>query len=317
MASIVSLNRKKGSLKAQLTRIETSLQDKSIEWTKIKIDSKLKNLEKTAYAIDALRTEYFNIVPENEDTSEIEESLIDLEARIDNLEVSLNQLLTPDSKTEKNEKKVDSVSANYKIRLPEIPLPQFSGKYEEWSIFKTEFNNIVSNNDQLTDVQRLYYLRAALQGQAKLLENPEDTFKSLFTALENRFENKRIIVNIHIKAILEFEKITHESAKELSNLVDTINKNMRALNTLGFERNELSDIFISTIILDKLDKESRKQYELSINTSEVPEFDDLISYLEKLSHLAKIKLNLFMKTKQNLFSSAIRIVQKKNVLFVT
>ncbi|XP_035224270.1 uncharacterized protein LOC118196909 [Stegodyphus dumicola] len=205
MATIVAINRKKGSLKAQLTRIETVIADSTSTWTKIKIDAKLKALEKMSVALDTLRSEYYIAVPEKDDTSELEEELLDLEARIDDLEVSFNQMLIDNVA---NINKVDIAKRSCKIKLPEIPRPQFSGKYEEWSMFKIEFNNInyVTSNTQLTDAQKLHYLYAALKGEAKFLQTQEDTFESLFRALENRFENKRILVNIHIKAILEFEK---------------------------------------------------------------------------------------------------------------
>lgn len=45
---------------------------------------------------------------------------------------------------------------------------------------------------------------------AKLLENPEDTFDSLFIASENRFGNKGYIMNVHLEVILEFERIISE-----------------------------------------------------------------------------------------------------------
>lgn len=261
--------------------MEAVVNDDATVWNKIKVESKLKSLEKISSYVDELRMDYYNVIPETDDTTDIENELLDIEARIDKLEVGFNQLSLNENKSSDNSNCHNKSSKSCK--LPEIPLPQFTGKYEEWNMFKTEFSNIVANNKQLSDMQKLHYLHAALKGEAKLLQNPEDTFESLFTALEKRFENKKIIVNIHVKALLEFETISHESSKELRNLVDAINKNIRALKNLGFERNDLSDILLTTIILNKLDKETRKQFELSMNNSEVPKFEDLITYLEKRS----------------------------------
>ncbi|XP_035222514.1 uncharacterized protein LOC118195325 [Stegodyphus dumicola] len=170
--------------------------------TKIKIDAKLKALGKMSIALDALRSEYYIAVPEKDDTSELEEELLDLEARIDDLEVSFNQMLIDNVA---NINKVDIVKSSCKIKLPEIPFPQFSGKYEEWSMFKIEFNNIVTSNTQLTDAQKLHYLHAALKEKQnccklrKILSNH-------YLFMDNRFENKVILINIHIKAILSIRK---------------------------------------------------------------------------------------------------------------
>lgn len=312
MATLVVLNRKRGSLKAQVTRLETLVKDKSVTWTKLKLDTKLKALEKISCSVEELRSEYYVTAPEDQDMTEIETALMELDERVEELEVSFNQLLSIDAKN--ISKSSENCSKNScKIKLPEIPLPQFSGKYEEWSMFKIEFNNIVTNNKELSEVQKLHYLHAALKHEAKLLETPEDTFDSLFKALEKRFENKRILVNRHIKSILEFERITHESSKDIRHLLDAINKNVRALYNLKFERNDFSDILLTTVILDKLDKDTRKQFELSINATEVPKFDNLITFLEKRSQtLESITKNVPLKSKQFESKSKALLINSNN-----
>lgn len=103
---------------------------------------------------------------------------------------------------------------------------------KEWNMFKIQFCRIVTNNEQLSEFQKVPYLHSALKIETKLLETPEDTFDPLFRALENRFENKRIIVNIHLKTILEFERYIQASSKGLRRLVDAMNRNIRVLNKL-------------------------------------------------------------------------------------
>ncbi|GFV74881.1 hypothetical protein TNCV_1041191 [Trichonephila clavipes] len=64
-----------------------------------------------------------------------------------------------------------------------------------------------SMEDKLEELesQKLYYLKASLQGDAKLLEAVDYSFESLITALKTRFENKRLLTETHINAILEIE----------------------------------------------------------------------------------------------------------------
>ncbi|GFS70880.1 DUF1758 domain-containing protein [Trichonephila clavipes] len=169
------------------------------------------------------------------------------------------------------------------IRLPQIPLPEFSGVIAEFSNFKNQFINLISNNEQLNDSQKLYYLRASLKGEAKLLESPSDSFDSLFKALEDRYENKRQLIDSHVLEIINYEKIYSESAKELRALMNCINRNIRALKVLKYEQNDLSDIILINIILQKIDEESKKQFELSLKTAEVPTFDSIMKFLEKRS----------------------------------
>ncbi|GFY74409.1 integrase catalytic domain-containing protein [Trichonephila inaurata madagascariensis] len=183
------------------------------------------------------------------------------------------------------------------IKLPEIPLPKFSGKYEKWSNFKIQFNNIISTNSQLSSEQKLHYLKAALTFETKNLETISDSFESSFKSLEERYENERLIAETQVKAILNLAKLNNESAKDLRNLIDDVNKNIRALKVLEFERNNLSDILILNNILQKLDKETLKQFEYSLNSTENPKSDDFILFLEKCAQvLSNVNKNSFVKS---------------------
>lgn len=170
------------------------------------------------------------------------------------------------------------------IRLPEIPLPIFSGSYEDWGNFKIQFESLISKNSNLSDSQKLFYLRAALKGDAKNIQSTDDTYESLFTALTQRFENKRLLIDSHILSILNHGQL-QDSSKGLRAFIDLIKRNLRALSVLKHERNKLSDALLINIILQKLDKESRRQFELTLSSTQSPEFDDLISFLEKLSSI--------------------------------
>ncbi|GFQ78900.1 uncharacterized protein TNCT_606501 [Trichonephila clavata] len=79
------------------------------------------------------------------------------------------------------------------IKLPKIPT--FTGKLEEWGLFKTQFCDLVIENSQLSDSEKLHYLRGALRGDAEIVETSADDFNSLFKALEQRYENKRVIAD--------------------------------------------------------------------------------------------------------------------------
>ncbi|GFY69668.1 uncharacterized protein TNIN_42821 [Trichonephila inaurata madagascariensis] len=125
----------------------------------------------------------------------------------------------------------------------------------------------------VNESQKLYYLKASLQGDAKLLEAVDDSFESLITELKTRFENKRLLTETHINAILEIEKLTSESARDIRSMTNILNKNFRALKLLGFERNNLSDLLLLNIFLKKINRETRKQFEQSIDSNQIPELD--------------------------------------------
>ncbi|GBM97379.1 hypothetical protein AVEN_162004-1 [Araneus ventricosus] len=251
----------------------------------VEIQIKSKNCYCLQQKVEKLRKQYYEL-PETTDISMEDEALYELEERLETLEVIFKVVL--EDLTSKREKTIKDNSENecsksVKIKLPKIPLPIFDGKYEEWSSFENQFMNLIANNDDLSDSEKLYYLRASLNGEAKQVETEDDTFDSLFKALKERLENKKLIINAHVNAVINFEKIQYASAKDLRNLLDNTRKNLRALKVLEYERNELSDIVLLNILLPKLDKESRKLFESSLETSDVPKLDNFLNVLEKRS----------------------------------
>ncbi|GFX74689.1 integrase catalytic domain-containing protein [Trichonephila clavipes] len=162
--------------------------------------------------IDELKDQYYDIKDISESELQvIEADIQSMEDRLEELEVRIRDILnsliakSSVSSVHNHENAISQTNSKLKleIKLPEIPLPVFRGRYDEWPSFKSQFDNIISNNNDLSESQKLYYLKASLQGDAKLLEAVDDSFESLITALKTRFENKRLLTETHMNAILE------------------------------------------------------------------------------------------------------------------
>ncbi|GFU44783.1 uncharacterized protein TNCV_3150771 [Trichonephila clavipes] len=279
----VCIQRKVDKSILELGRLEAFTSEKTVskDTSVTEIEIKLKKIEQLQINLEKIAEDYCEIEI-FESLEIIQLDIEDINQRIETTEVGLKLLMYSLKNSENVNINLNDNGKN-SIRLPQIPLPEFSGVIAEFSNFKNQFINLISNNEQLNDSQKLYYLRASLKGEAKLLESPSDSFDSLFSALEDRYENKRQLIDSHVLEIINYEKIYSESAKELRALMDCINRNIRALKVLKYEQNDLSDIILIIIILQKIDKESRKQFELSLKTAEVPTFDSIMKFLEKRS----------------------------------
>ncbi|CAL1262782.1 unnamed protein product [Larinioides sclopetarius] len=291
---VTSLNRKRGNIKGQVTRLENALQDKNVgELTLPELQAQLDVVLKLQEKFEILKSDYYKNANETE-FSEAEVALDSIEEDLQNLEVSLKTSINKlkynveylkgqniDSSTKDAHTANNDQPKRATIKLPEIPLPLFNGKFEEWNLFKTQFNSLINENAELSEHEKLHYLRGCLKGEAKIIETSDDDFTSLFKALEQRYENKRVIVDCHIKNILNFPAMKHESAKDLRILLDNIKRNLRSLKILDFNRDKLSNTLLLNIVLDKLDRETRKQYELTLKDNEVPDFDVCLEFLER------------------------------------
>ncbi|GFU70749.1 RNase H domain-containing protein [Trichonephila clavipes] len=64
-------------------------------------------------------------------------------------------------------------------------------------------------------------------------------------------------------------------------MIDCVQKNLRALKVLKNEQNKLSDVLLINILVEKLDRESRRNFELSHKSKTVPTFQEFIEFLEQ------------------------------------
>ncbi|XP_055615181.1 uncharacterized protein LOC129761484 [Toxorhynchites rutilus septentrionalis] len=89
------------------------------------------------------------------------------------------------------------------IRLPEIILPKFSGRLEDWCVFRDTFESAVGSRDDISAVEKMHYLKGLVHGEAARILDPirisEQGYKNAWRSLRLRFENKRQLIKCHIR----------------------------------------------------------------------------------------------------------------------
>ncbi|XP_011859229.1 PREDICTED: uncharacterized protein LOC105556738 [Vollenhovia emeryi] len=169
-------------------------------------------------------------------------------------------------------------------RLPRIDLPKFDGSFERWETFRDRFKSMIINNPNLTNVDRLHYLSASVTGSAgdaiSQLTVTDANFQVAWQILSARYENIRRLVNSHLEALLSLPIVVQETAKDLQTLRDTANMSIQALKKLGRPVETWDDILIH-LVSQKLDKASRKAWELKLSESqELPSYTELNEFLD-------------------------------------
>lgn len=129
------------------------------------------------------------------------------------------------------------------VKLPPIKLPVFDGQYSNWLEFKDSFVALVDNDTALTNIQTFYNLRSSLDKNVleiiKSLEVSGDNYNVAWKCLADRFENKKLIIYNHIRAIFEHPNVTSESYSELRNLYGSCFKTFKVFENYGGTEGEL------------------------------------------------------------------------------
>lgn len=175
------------------------------------------------------------------------------------------------------------------LKLPTIQLPSFSGRYQDWLEFHDTFSSLIHLSNSIPTIHKFHYLRAALTGSAALiirsLDFSAENYEVAWSLLCDRYNNNRLLINNHIQAIFNIDPVIKESARALRNIIDTVNKNLRALATLKLPTNHW-DVLVVFMVSNKLDPLTRREWEEHRNTiKDIPTLNEFEVFLKNRADL--------------------------------
>ncbi|XP_045466602.1 uncharacterized protein LOC123675299 [Harmonia axyridis] len=275
---IKDLRQARGRLRSQLTRFQSFLTTPN---DPIELEVRLSKIELGLDRFDEIqsRLEILNI--EEEEQREDQETLyyqLIAKAR----SVLASKFNAQNSQATNSTTKNPDLVTN--LKLPTINLPMFSGNYDEWITFHDTFTQLIDKSASLTNIQKFFYLKSCLKNDASRLiqsiEVSDRNYSLAWESLVKRYQNKRIIVNTHIKALFDLPIVMKNSAASLRQLTDKINQHLGALANLKLPTGQW-DIILVHLITSKLDNSLNLEWENSLQNDELPSYQELISFLDK------------------------------------
>lgn len=168
-----------------------------------------------------------------------------------------------------------------KIKLLSIHLPTFNGSYDQWPNFRDTFKAVIDENESLSDIKRFYYLRSSLKGIAAeiiaSIEMSADNYEIAWSPLENRFENKRILLHHHSQSLIDFPTIHRKLHTSLRQLLDTTEMHVRALKKLGQPTDHWS--ILVHLMSAKLDSTTKCEWENKTSSKKVATYEQFINFI--------------------------------------
>ncbi len=175
----------------------------------------------------------------------------------------------------------DGTPGNPLVKLPDIPVPKFNGEMKNFTEWHAMFKAMVHDNEALEDVQKLYFLKQAMMGDAahllKYFWLDESMYAEVYKFVLNRFHNKRAIIGMHFKELVGLPEIT---VKTLRESLDKVNAIIRGLKVCGLDIDKMSPL-ITFIVVQKLPELVRVEWENShYDYSTYPGFEPLHTFLQ-------------------------------------
>ncbi|CAI6377504.1 unnamed protein product [Macrosiphum euphorbiae] len=169
-----------------------------------------------------------------------------------------------------------------RIQLPPIKIPEFSGNIQDWEPFFDSFRSAIHEENSFTSAHKFYYLRSYLTGAAlDLIKAVPMTDANYYVAIERlkqRYDNKSLTIQSHIKSLLESPHVENATATELQQLHSHVCTHIAALKALE-QPVDKWDAWLITIISMRLDKDTLHGWQLHQRNTQLPKYVDLEEFL--------------------------------------
>ena len=136
-----------------------------------------------------------------------------------------------------------------KSDLPTIDVPTFNGQILEWSTFWASFQATIDSRKELSNTQKLHYLRKAVKDPdvQALLHSPtetEDMYVEIVKELKIRFNKTREIHRHLTKSLIQLST-PKQTRVDLRRLVDSVKRTMDSMKATKFYD---IDSFLSSLV---------------------------------------------------------------------
>lgn len=202
------------------------------------------------------------------------------------LKAALQKLLASSSRPSTSGEQPAPVlpSAVSRVKLPEIRLPSFGGRIRDWVTYRDMFRSLIHRNEQLSEMDKFSYLRSSLVGEAleaiSSIEMTSANYPIAWNGLQERYENKKLIVKAHLDALFSVEPMKRESYETLIHVINEFDRNLQQLEKIGEVTTGWSTI-LAYMVCSKLDSTTLRQWESHHASTDVPVYGDLMEFLRK------------------------------------
>ncbi|XP_043262782.1 uncharacterized protein LOC122403357 [Colletes gigas] len=179
-------------------------------------------------------------------------------------------------------------SCSLPVNLPKMSLPKFDGRIESWLTFKDAFNNLIHLQPGLSKIQKLQYLQLSLSGKAEAAISAftisNENYEAAWTHLSEMYDNRRALVLCHAALLRDSPSMPDHRSESVRDLVNHVQLHIRSLQALGRSWENIAQDLITSIIVSKMDEETKRNWERTLSDTEVPKLEEVIKFMHNASH---------------------------------
>lgn len=170
------------------------------------------------------------------------------------------------------------------VPLERIKIPTFDGNFALWREFRDLFQSLVCDNRDLSSVQKLHHLKSSLQGEAAGVVDSwavtQANFEVAWQRLQEVYDDEYQIVNAHLRNLFNMPSLRTANYTELRRLIDRSTMEIRSMGVLGIQIEHWDPVLI-LLIVDRLDADTAREWEMHRDVRALPVLNDLYAFLER------------------------------------
>ncbi|XP_018360522.1 PREDICTED: uncharacterized protein LOC108759538 [Trachymyrmex cornetzi] len=280
------LIQKRTSLKAKLTGLANALDKGRFDNVTLKL--RVARLTELYHTFEDYNDELALLDPDDGHQAEftnIQERFYSLAGRAENIlnpaDTSGAGSETASEATRAEQAITVAASRKRKIKLPEATLPTFE-KFENWLSFKNAFANMIGTQSDLSEIDKLHYLKSALTGEAankiKIFSVDGISYSSAWALLERSYEVKRILISRHLSLLINLPVLERETTSGLTKLADDAQQHIALLKGLGVTVGPEMTVHL---LESKLPRSAMDKWEATLVRDEFPKPDQIYEFVYK------------------------------------
>lgn len=187
------------------------------------------------------------------------------------------------------EDKNNSVSrSSVSLPLPDVKIPGFEGKIEDWSEFKELFDAVIDTNENLSNMQKFSYLRSLLKNEPLTIitayEFQPGNYGTAYEALCQRYESSRRKASFHVKGLLK----QHLTSKDVPSTLEAIRA--AVTNVKKVAADDLGDYLLFELCYNACDDSIQQSFDqANSSANELPTTAKFVKHLESMARTQELR----------------------------
>ncbi|KAI4494177.1 hypothetical protein M0802_009211 [Mischocyttarus mexicanus] len=269
------LKNERTHLKSRLTHMERLVEQGKLNLSELKL--RYERLREQLYIYERSSVDCIIAGADETEFNDFDE----LADRYYAIGTKLNNITAANKRSSPSPSRATTAETQCLVNLPRVDVPTFDGDLEFWPSFKECFLSLIDGRSDISEIEKLNYLRSVLKGSPRRLVESyritAENYKCAWNALIETYDRPRLLIAHVIDSILRTEKPKDRDREGLQRLLQDTRARVNSLINLN-----LTPLMVITRVIERcLPDYLQAAWCRRLNPDVFPTMEDLYQFLNE------------------------------------